>query len=296
MPRSEPRPLLLPSFSSIAARLSPLEGAPHHEHEASKNPFRRLSAPEEARREKKTLALFRADAALSFLFLVPKRAPAGKLTLLSLHFLLQTSSLSKDAAAAPKALPCSLPAPTATTPAVKATTEAWTATGGNEVSKLSDMAALSFEKWLKSGAEGAASADAAAAACTSANVARYTVDVKSACKKISAEMSAENAGSAGMEYAIQYEVSYSCRAKGGSISKSSSSPSLAAKKANASAPSPALATSAAAAPLPSGPVKVEATLRALVAQPPLREAADGSLVRPKPLAKETWFVEVRSFF
>ena len=95
--------------------------------------------------------------------------------------------------AAPKALPCSLPAPTSSTPSVKGTA-AWTATGGNEVSKLSDMAALSFENWLKSGAEGAASADAAAAACTSKNVARYSVDVKSACKRIdSGAAAAENA-------------------------------------------------------------------------------------------------------
>lgn len=207
--------------------------------------------------------------------------------------------------AAPKALPCSLPAPTSSTPSVKGTA-AWTATGGNEVSKLSDMAALSFENWLKSGAEGAASADAAAAACTSKNVARYTVDVKSACKRIDSGAAAaenadvaENAASAaaenggGVDYAIQYEVTYSCRA-------AKSGPSPAAKRANASvAPSPALsaapaaAAPAAAAPSYSGPVKVEATLRALVSQPPLREAADGSLVRPKPLAKETWFVEVR---
>lgn len=200
--------------------------------------------------------------------------------------------------AAPKALPCSLPAPTSSTPSVKGTA-AWTATGGNEVSKLSDMAALSFENWLKSGAEGAASADAAAAACTSKNVARYTVDVKSACKRIDSGAAAaenadvaENAASAaaenggGVDYAIQYEVTYSCRT-------AKSGPSPAAKRANASvAPSPALsAAPAAAAPSYSGPVKVEATLRALVSQPPLREAADGSLVRPKPLAKETWFVE-----
>ena len=207
--------------------------------------------------------------------------------------------------AAPKALPCSLPAPTSSTPSVKGTA-AWTATGGNEVSKLSDMSALSFENWLKSGAEGAASADAAAAACTSKNVARYTVDVKSACKRIDSGAAAaenadvaENAASAaaenggGVDYAIQYEVTYSCRA-------AKSGPSPAAKRANASvAPSPALsaapaaAAPAAAAPSYSGPVKVEATLRALVSQPPLKEAADGSLVRPKPLAKETWFVEVR---
>ena len=164
------------------------------------------------------------------------------------------------------------------------------------------MAALSFENWLKSGAEGAASADEAAAACTSKNVARYTIDVKSACKRVDA---AENAAAAdtgaggGMEYALQYEVSYSCRARGGpskSSSSSSTSSSLAAKKANASAPSPAalaVAAAPAAAAAPSGPVKVEATLRALVSQPPLKESADGSLVRPKPLAKETWFVEVR---
>jgi hypothetical protein len=207
--------------------------------------------------------------------------------------------------AAPKALPCSLPAPTSSTPSVKGTA-AWTATGGNEVSKLSDMAALSFENWLTAGAEGAASADAAAAACTSKNVARYSVDVKSACKRIDSGAAAaenadvaENAASAaaenggGVDYAIQYEVTYSCRA-------AKSGPSPAAKRANASvAPSPALsaapaaAAPAAAAPSYSGPVKVEATLRALVSQPPLREAADGSLVRPKPLAKETWFVEVR---
>ena len=157
------------------------------------------------------------------------------------------------------------------------------------------MAALSFEKWLSSGAEGAATADAAAAACTSKNVARYTVDVKSACKKVDASdnANADTGAGGGMEYAIQYEVSYSCRAKGGQ-SKSSSSSSLAAKKTNASAPSPALSAAAAApAAAPSGPVKVEATLRTLVSQPPLKESADGSLVRPKPLAKETWFVEVR---
>lgn len=174
---------------------------------------------------------------------------------------------------------------------------AWTATGGNEISKLSDMAALSFEKWLKNGAEGAASADAAAASCTSANVAKYTVDVKSACKRVNAEKTdAENAGG-GMDYALQYEVSYSCRAKGGASKMSSSSPSLAAKKSNASAPSlSAAAAPSAATAAPSGPVKVEATLRALVSQPPLKESADGSLVRPKPLAKETWFVEVKGFF
>lgn len=165
------------------------------------------------------------------------------------------------------------------------------------------MAALSFENWLKSGAEGAASADAAAAACTSKNVAKYTIDVKSACKRVDAADAAENASAGGgMEYALQYEVSYSCRARGSpsKSSSSSSSSSLAAKKSNASAPSSALAAAAAApaaAPL-SGPVKVEATLRTLVSQPPLKESADGSLVRPKPLAKETWFVEVRreSFF
>ena len=41
----------------------------------------------------------------------------------------------QEAKPTPKALPCSLPAPTATTPAVKGT-DAWTATGGNEASKL----------------------------------------------------------------------------------------------------------------------------------------------------------------
>lgn len=177
----------------------------------------------------------------------------------------------------PKPLPCSLPAPTTTSPAVKAdadalttgTPSAWAAVGGNERAKLADLASLSFEDWLSRGLPGAN-----ATACDSASVGSYAVNVTSACKSV-----APGGGS----YSIEFTARYGCTVS-----------ALKSSAASAKAPSPATAVKASAlaldTPAPGDKVAVKAVLRAVVSQPPLRETAQGDLVRPKPSVDDVWLV------
>jgi len=105
---------------------------------------------------------------------------------------------------APKPLPCALPAPTKSTPAVKADADAlatggtgdWTAVGGNEADRVADLAATAFDAWLSSGAPGAAGT-----ACTAANVGAYAVNVTTACKRVDGGKGA---------YALEFSVRYGC--------------------------------------------------------------------------------------